>query len=45
MVEVLNTHLEELHSDTCKHELKQGCDNQDVADGADRHKHTLHHIL
>lgn len=37
--------LEELHSDAGKHELEQRGDDQDVADGADRHKHALHHIL
>lgn len=41
----MNMYLEELHSNTGKHELKECCDNQDVADGADRHEHTLHHIL
>ncbi len=38
-------HLKELNSNTGKHELKECGDDQDVADGADRHKHTLHHIL
>lgn len=37
--------LEELHSNTCKHELKECGDNQDVANGAYCHEHTLHHIL
>lgn len=38
-------HLEKLHADAGKHELKQRGDDQDVADGPDGHKHTLHHVL
>lgn len=38
-------YLEKLHSDAGKHELKERRDDQDVADGSDGHKHTLHHIL
>lgn len=41
----MKMNLEELNSNTGKHELKERGDNQDVTDGADRHKHTLHHIL
>lgn len=38
-------YLEELDADTGKHELQECGDDQDVADSADGHKHTLHHIL
>lgn len=38
-------HLKKLNPNTSKHELKEGCDDQDVADGADRHEHTLNHVL
>lgn len=38
-------YLEKLHSDAGEHELKERRDDQDVADGSDGHKHTLHHIL
>lgn len=38
-------HLEKLYADTGKHELKERGDDQDVADGPDGHKHTLHHVL
>ena len=40
-----STHLEELHADASKHELQKGSDDQDVADGFDRHEHTLHNVL
>lgn len=42
-IEVL--YLEELHSNTSKHELQECGDNHDVADGPDGHKYTLHHML
>lgn len=38
-------YLEELHSNAGEHELQQRCDDQDVADGSDRHEDALHHIL
>lgn len=38
-------HLEELDSDAGKHELQQSGDDHDVSNGADGHKHTLHHML
>lgn len=38
-------HLEKLHADAGEHELKERRDDQDVADGPDGHKHTLHHVL
>lgn len=41
----MTLYLEKLHSDTGKHELKERRDDQDVADGPDGHKHTLHHVL
>lgn len=41
----MTLYLEKLHSNTGKHELKERRDNQDVADGPDRHKHALHHVL
>lgn len=39
------TDLKELHSDTGEHELEQRCDDHDVPDGPDGHKHTLDHVL
>lgn len=42
---LMTVHLEKLHADTGKHELKERRDDQDVADGPDGHKHTLHHVL
>lgn len=38
-------HLEQLHADAGKHELKERRDDQDVSDGADGYEHTLHHVL
>lgn len=38
-------HLEELDADAGEHELQQGGDNHDVADGADGHKHALYYVL
>lgn len=38
-------HLEQLDANAGKHELQERGDDQDVADSADGHKHTLHHIL
>lgn len=37
--------LKELDSDAGEHELQQCCDNHDVSNGSDRHKHTLDHVL
>lgn len=39
------THLEELDSDTGKHEIQQHGDQDDVADGFNGHEHTLDHVL
>lgn len=39
------TDLKQLHSDTGKHELEQRCDDHDVPDGPDGHKHALDHVL
>lgn len=39
------TDLKELYSNTGKHELEQRCDDHDVPDGLDGHKHTLDHVL
>lgn len=44
-VKNVTAHLKKLHSDASKHELKERRDDQDVADGADRHEHALHHVL
>lgn len=41
----LTSDLEQLHSNTGKHELQQSGDDHDVADCSDGHKHTLHHVL
>lgn len=38
-------HLEELDADAGEHELQESGDQDDVADGADGHEHTLHHVL
>ena len=38
-------YLEELDADAGEHELQQGGDDQDVADGLDGHEHTLNHTL
>lgn len=34
-----------MNPNASKHELKEGCDDQDVTDGADGHEHTLNHVL
>lgn len=41
----LRRYLEELHSDAGEHKLQQRGDDDDVADGADGHKHALNHVL
>lgn len=38
-------YLEKLDSNAGKHELQEGGDQHDVPDGADGHKHALHHML
>lgn len=38
-------YLEQLDPNACKHELEQGGDNHDVADGSDGHKDTLDNVL
>lgn len=45
MTWVRGAHLEELHSDAGEHELQQRGDDDNVADGADGHKHALDHVL
>lgn len=41
----VESHLEKLDSDACKHELQERGDQHDVPDGADSNKHALHHVL
>lgn len=41
----LRRYLEELHADAGEHKLQQRGDDDDVADGADGHKHALNHVL
>lgn len=38
-------YLEQLDPNASKHELEQGRDDHDVADGSDGHKDTLDHVL
>lgn len=38
-------YLEKLHTNTSKHELEEGGDDEDVANRADGHEHTLNHTL
>lgn len=38
-------YLKELYSNTGEHKLEQCCDNNNVANGPDGHKHTLHNML
>lgn len=38
-------YLKKLDSDTSKHELQQGGDDHDVANGPDGNKHALDHVL
>lgn len=38
-------YLEQLDPNACKHELEQGGDDHDVADGSDGHKDTLDNVL
>lgn len=38
-------YLKELYSDTGEHKLEQCCDDNNVADGPDGHKHALHNML
>lgn len=38
-------HLEELDADAGEHELQERGDQDDIPDGADGHKHALHHML
>lgn len=38
-------YLKKLYSNTGEHELEQRGDDDDVADGPDGHKHTLHNML
>lgn len=40
-----HTYLEQLDPNACKHELEQGRDDHDVANGSDGHKDTLDHVL
>lgn len=42
---LLSSHLKELYSDTCEHELEQRGDDDDVADGPDGHEDALHYVL
>lgn len=39
------SHLEELHPNAGKHELQQGGDYHNVANGFDGHEHALDHML
>lgn len=39
------TYLEELNTNTGKHELQQRGDDDDIPNGADGYKHTLDHML
>lgn len=38
-------YLKQLNSNAGKHELQQCCDNHNVANSLDGHKHTLDHVL
>ncbi len=38
-------YLEKLHTDTSEHELEESGDDEDVANSADGHEHTLNHAL
>lgn len=40
-----HAYLEQLDPNACKHELEQGRDDHDVANGSDGHKDTLDHML
>lgn len=40
-----SAHLEELHSNTSKHELQQSCNNHDITNSSNSHKDALNNML
>lgn len=40
-----SAYLEQLHSDTSEHELQQSCNNHDITNSPNGHKHTLNNML
>lgn len=40
-----SAYLEQLHSDTSKHELQQSCNNHDITNSSNGHKDTLNNML
>lgn len=41
----VSTYLEQLHSNTSKHELQQCCNNHDITNSSNSHKDTLNNML